>query len=218
MPTDTFFNLPEAKRHRLVEIAIEEFAANDYESASISRIVERAGIAKGSVYQYFADKQELYQYLLGLAAEEKKRFFQRYPLEPDADLFAYLRHLFQAGLHFEFSHPGLAQIAYRAVYGGGPKSGEATAHLRQNSAAYFRDLIENAQQTGQIDPDLDPALVAFVLNQVFTGFGDFLLGRLSLDPAMLIEGGAPALDTPGYWHDIDHLLSILQSGLRPRTP
>ena len=78
---------------------------------------------------------------LELAAGEKSRFFQTYPFEPGNDLFAYLRNLFRVGLQFEFSHPGLAQIAYRAVYGGGPHSGEATARLRHNSAAYFRDLI-----------------------------------------------------------------------------
>jgi TetR/AcrR family transcriptional regulator len=64
MPKPTFFNLTDDKRQRLIDLAIEEFAENDYDLASISKIVAQAGIAKGSFYQYFEDKKDLYQYLL----------------------------------------------------------------------------------------------------------------------------------------------------------
>jgi AcrR family transcriptional regulator len=42
MPKEIFFNLPEEKRERITALAIEEFAENDYDLASISRIVSRA--------------------------------------------------------------------------------------------------------------------------------------------------------------------------------
>ena len=70
MPKQTFLNLPEEKRKAFLEIALEEFANHDYNTASVSKIVERAGIAKGSVYQYFEDKQDLFLYLLDYANQE----------------------------------------------------------------------------------------------------------------------------------------------------
>lgn len=45
-------------------IALEEFADRDYDGASVSRVVARAGIAKGSIYQYFIDKKDLYLHLV----------------------------------------------------------------------------------------------------------------------------------------------------------
>ena len=42
MPHQTFFNLPEEKRQTLIDCALDEFAARDYDSASISQIVARA--------------------------------------------------------------------------------------------------------------------------------------------------------------------------------
>ena len=66
MPKETFFNLPEAKRQRIIDLALAEFAEKDYDTASISRIVSQAGIAKGSFYQYFENKEDLYTYLLTL--------------------------------------------------------------------------------------------------------------------------------------------------------
>lgn len=214
MPKATFFSLPEGKRQRILELAIEEFATHDYEQASISRLVARAGIAKGSLYQYFADKRDLYFYLLDLAAAEKQAFFQAHPPAPDSGLFATLRHMFRAGLAFEFSNPGLAQVAYRAVYGGGPADDEAMAYLRQSSTGFFQNMIHTAMGRGEIDPDLDPELVAFLLSQVLSGFGDFLLRRMGLAPDVLAGGQANEMDRPEYWQDIDQLLLILQRGLR----
>ena len=63
MPSQTFFNLPTAKRERSLEVALEEFASKDYNSASISHIVRKTGIAQGSLYQYFA-KKEIFQELV----------------------------------------------------------------------------------------------------------------------------------------------------------
>lgn len=65
MPTETFFRLPEEKRTRLISAAWEEFTRVPFEKASINKIVLRARIPRGSFYQYFTDKQDLFCYLLG---------------------------------------------------------------------------------------------------------------------------------------------------------
>lgn len=70
MPTSTFNRLPRKKRLHFIEVATREFALNHYNDASISRIVRTLGIAKGSVYQYFENKADLYEYLV-LAARNK---------------------------------------------------------------------------------------------------------------------------------------------------
>jgi len=69
LPKQTFFNLPAEKRKLLTDLTLEEFAAHTYHAASLSRIVERAGIAKGSMYQYFEGKLDLYLYALKLVME-----------------------------------------------------------------------------------------------------------------------------------------------------
>lgn len=64
MPTSTFFRLPEEKRARLIDAAWEEFTKTRFTDASINRIIHRARIPRGSFYQYFVDKEDLFQYLL----------------------------------------------------------------------------------------------------------------------------------------------------------
>ena len=48
-----------AKRARLVEKALEVFGDRGFRGTTIKRIAGRAGIAAGSVYTYFKDKDEL---------------------------------------------------------------------------------------------------------------------------------------------------------------
>lgn len=69
MPLDTFFRLPEEKRTRLLDAAWEEFSTVGYSDVSINKIILRARIPRGSFYQYFEDKEDLFGYLV----EEVKR-------------------------------------------------------------------------------------------------------------------------------------------------
>ncbi|RLL92459.1 hypothetical protein BG32_08980 [Mesotoga sp. HF07.pep.5.2.highcov] len=46
MPKETFFNLPETKQKRILEAAIDEFAANGYEISRVNEIVRRSSIPK----------------------------------------------------------------------------------------------------------------------------------------------------------------------------
>lgn len=65
MPTQTFFNLSEEKQKRLITGAMKEFSAKSLNDASISNIVKNSKISRGSFYQYFEDKKDLYFYLIG---------------------------------------------------------------------------------------------------------------------------------------------------------
>lgn len=65
MPTSTFFRLPEEKRQRLIEAAWEEFTQNSFSDVSINQIIRAAGIPRGSFYQYFADKGDLFFFFAG---------------------------------------------------------------------------------------------------------------------------------------------------------
>jgi AcrR family transcriptional regulator len=51
--------LDDAKRTRLMEAAIEEFAEHGFDAASYNKIIERSGLSKGTVYYYFDNKDSL---------------------------------------------------------------------------------------------------------------------------------------------------------------
>jgi AcrR family transcriptional regulator len=60
MVRDRFDNLDPDKQQRLFEAAADEFSDHGFEGASLNRIIDRAGMSKGSLYYYFNDKSDLY--------------------------------------------------------------------------------------------------------------------------------------------------------------
>lgn len=150
MPNQTFFNLPDKKRQTITDFAIAEFANNDYQNASITKIVKQAKIAKGSFYQYFEDKKELYLYLVDLASKEKLAFMQQAkPPEANMGFFPYLRCLFDVGTQFDLTHPQLSQIVYRTIYGDVPFRDEVLAMKTASSNEYMKQLVQNGIEQGR---------------------------------------------------------------------
>jgi AcrR family transcriptional regulator len=54
----------EARRADILAAALEEFTARGYEAARLDDVAKRAGVAKGTIYLYFADKETLFQELV----------------------------------------------------------------------------------------------------------------------------------------------------------
>ena len=65
MPTSTFYHLPEQKRQKLIDAIRQEILRVPYEKISINKIIQNAGIPRGSFYQYFVDKNDMFQMILG---------------------------------------------------------------------------------------------------------------------------------------------------------
>lgn len=77
---------PSAKtRNRVLEAATKLFRARGYRRTSVDEVAREAGVAKGTVYVHFKDKQEL---LLHAIAEEKKQFLQAFIPLLEADVSA----------------------------------------------------------------------------------------------------------------------------------
>lgn len=88
MPTDTFFRLPEEKRTRILEGAWSEFTAVPYAEASINRIVQTSRIPRGSFYQYFEDKNDLFLTLIDEIRDQFLDLFHDTLERSGGDLFA----------------------------------------------------------------------------------------------------------------------------------
>lgn len=214
MPHATFLNLPEEKRDKFLECAIAEFAEHDYDSASISKIVAKAGIAKGSLYQYFTDKKDLHSYLLELAVQKKAEMLgAAKPPESNAALFDRLRWLFEEMAKYEIQYPQLAKIGYRAAYGKSPMPEEIVAKGREATLQYFRLLFEQGKQNGEIKPDIDSSAGAFVFTAVLTQLGDFLAVNAGVVTSDIANRGAYPTHVPVVRQMFDQIIAIFQYGM-----
>ena len=219
MPNQTFFNLPDKKRQTITELAIAEFASHDYDSASITKIVKQAKIAKGSFYQYFEDKKELYLYLVDLADKEKLAFLQQAePPEPNMGFFPYLRWLFGVGTKFDLTHPALSQIVYRAVYGDVPFREEVLAITQASSTEYMKQLVQNGIEQGDVASDINPDMAVFAINTLGEGLRHYIPTQLGLDTKQIAQKGVDKdIDLKAIERIFDDLFHFLEHGLGDRS-
>ena len=116
MPKPTFHALPAERRDRLVNEAISEFADRTFAEASLSQIAVRSRIPKGSFYQYFEDKLDLYRWLVTEEAPRAKRaFIDLTKPAPADDYWAGFEALIERGMAFLVERPRLARLTAAAA-------------------------------------------------------------------------------------------------------
>ncbi len=101
LPRQTFFNLPEEKKQILIHSAEKEFSRVPLFEASIANIIKVAGIPRGSFYQYFEGKEDIYFYLLDKMAKQRKDKFIVFLQDHDGDLIEAMVAMFECMLHEE---------------------------------------------------------------------------------------------------------------------
>lgn len=217
MPTKTFFNLPEQKRDALIQAAFEEFSNLDYNSASISRIVRELDIAKGSFYQYFQDKKDLYLYLLNLVSEAKLALLQKTPpLKEKMDFYEYLSWLFEISIDFDRTHPVFSRLAYRAFYGNSSIQDSAIDEIKQASTKFIRKIVIQGVKQGDIDSHLDLDLVVFVVDTLINAFNHYIPQKMGVTAQILADQGSYNLDAELAKDTFAQLVEILKFGLAER--
>ncbi|MDL2248267.1 TetR/AcrR family transcriptional regulator [Tyzzerella sp. OttesenSCG-928-J15] len=157
MPTKTFFRLRGDKQERIMRAAIQEFITNGFERAKISDIAKNSDIAKGSIYQYFEDKKELFIYCAQWGLEVfMEKLNQRININ-DMDIFEYFKDNVAktyviaeeielvAFMQLIEREPGLSDPSMKAMYNVGDK--------------YGKMLIENSRKKGIIRSDVDDELL-----------------------------------------------------------
>ncbi|MFW7363246.1 TetR/AcrR family transcriptional regulator [Vagococcus fluvialis] len=87
MPSNTFFRLEKEKQDKILEASKKEFSKFPLEEASIANIVKEAGIPRGSFYQYFTGKEDVFFYLFEEARRNLEDSFISYLEKTNGDLF-----------------------------------------------------------------------------------------------------------------------------------
>ena len=96
MPKDTFFNLPEDKQRKLIIAIKNELSRVPFAKFSINQIIKEADIARGSFYQYFADRYDMLEYIMLQFREDLKKRLQERLQKNGGDLFDLFVFVFQS--------------------------------------------------------------------------------------------------------------------------
>ena len=206
----TFINLSKDKRGAILHSAVTEFARFGYQKASINNIVKDASIAKGSLYQYFQNKEALFHYIFAQFTHLVKRTVQDSRKHTSTDFFSKVREVLWAGIHFVDQFPDYFHIYLKVLFEEDvPGREKLLAQVHLFSSEYFGPLCQEAQKRGEIRKDIPSKTVVFML--------DSLISRLLQGYALeYLDSGLnlSRKKKDDISHEIELVLKILQSGLR----
>ena len=96
----------EARRRRILDAASHAFARKDYAEVSLGEIAARAGVARGTIYNYFGCKERLHREVLARRMGELARRLEE-SLRRDADPVRNLRRCIVHPFMFFVTYPNL---------------------------------------------------------------------------------------------------------------
>ncbi len=178
MPKRTFNRLDDDKKERVMRAAIEEFQAHGFEKAKIEVIAHNAGVAKGSIYQYFDDKKELFLYSVTWALEYFMKVIDRQTPLKDMDVYEY----FLSGSRERFEllkrEPLLVEFSMDVASGKyASLAKEANSELYRIGEEYELRLIANGKKRGTIRDDLDDKILLLFFQGVTEKFTREIMAR-----------------------------------------
>ena len=210
MPKQTFLNLPEEKRETIMNAAVEEFAEYGLENASTNRIVKNSGIAKGSFYQYFEDKQDVFMHLLDVVEQKEIEFFKdRHPPSNNMDTFQYFHWMVKTGMEFGLAHPRMIQAAWRVLLGEGFYYGKNLARYREKTTQALTMMIKQAMERGEVDPSVDVELAVMIMETWSNAITTYVLNE-GIKQKNILKW----MRSPKTQETIDKLLYVMEYGLR----
>ncbi|MFZ2632113.1 MAG: futalosine hydrolase [Desulfosalsimonadaceae bacterium] len=171
-PGKTFQNLSPEKQERITRIAAEEFGDKGFDGASVNAMVDRMGIAKGSIFQYFGDKKGLFLFVFNQSVEMVKGYLRTVRDQSvNENLPTRLEKTLAAGIDFIKSHPLLYRLYIKVLSESRvPFREEILLSLREHSIGYLSTLLLDAQEKGEIRTRVDPGKAAFILDAVMDRF------------------------------------------------
>jgi len=185
-------------RQALLNAAAEEFARQGYELANINTISNKAGFAKGTVYNYFPTKQALLLALIDDIAQEHFEHMQSAVITTE-DPIGRLESFFQAGFEYVATQMHRARAMFNTV---NSSNQEQKNHCFQAYQPMFQliaaQILSPGMHQGIFRP-VDPMSTALLLMTIYLGTASQVdeQGRPWLDPDQVADFVLRALRAAG---------------------
>jgi len=193
LPTVTWARVDPARRAAVIEAAESEFGAHGFSGGSLNVIARRAGVAKGSLFQYFADKRDLYAFVTDIASQRVRSYMEDLirELDPGRPFFEFLTELLDGWVAYYAEHP-----RERALHAAVTLEVDTDARISVRSVSnrhyleVLRPLVHRAQTRGDLRADADTDVLLSLLLMLFPhlALAPYMRG---LDPVLGLDEPTP---------------------------
>lgn len=192
---------PEDRRQAILDAAAEVFVAEGYAAARLEDVARRAGIAKGTIYLHFRDKQDLFQQLLQTLVGPVLDQVEALAAREEIPTRTLLRQML-GRIRGELLGTRRKDIL-RLIIAEGPRFPEIARfhhqHVVSRGMAVIRRVLARAAARGEVASDayarfpqllMAPVLVAVIWDSLFGAFDPLDVDGMLEAHLGLILGGA----------------------------
>lgn len=215
MPKSTFSKISEEKRDRVLEEGARLFAERGFSQSDMAELAARANVAKGSLYDYFESKEDLYISVCRYALSRSREAVYG-GIKADWDIYRQVDHIFRRGAAFSFAHPEYIQMYLQITSPGMEVFANAlTQEVEGYSANHLKSLIREGIQDGIVSADINVNLTAFLINTLYIVFLASLVSRhfeIRMQEYLEIRG---PVNKRAAKSQLEKLVSLIEGFLRP---
>lgn len=216
MPTVTWARVDPNRRAAVIEAAEAEFGAHGFSQGSLNVIARRAGVAKGSLFQYFADKRDLYAYIADIGSQRVRSFMEDRirELDPSRPFFEFLTDLLDTWVAYYADHP-----QDRALHAASSFEVDTDARVSVRAVIHrhylevLRPLVRDAHARGDLRADCDTDAMLSLLLMIFPhmALAPYVRG---MDPVLGLD--EPSSDQPKL--AVRRLVAVLADAFASTSP
>jgi AcrR family transcriptional regulator len=215
MPTVTWARVDSARRAAIIEAAEDEFGAHGFSRGSLNVIARRAGVAKGSLFQYFADKRDLYAFITDIASQRVRAYMEDLirEVDPSRPFFEFLTDMLDGWVAYYAEHPHERALHAAVTL---EVDTEARVSVRNVSNRHYlevlRPLVHGAQVRGDLRADADTDAMLSLLLMIFPhlALAPYMRG---LDPVLGLD--EPSAEQPAL--AVRRLVAVLAAAFSPNA-
>ncbi|MEA1877486.1 MAG: TetR/AcrR family transcriptional regulator [Bacteroidota bacterium] len=191
MPKQTFINLPKEKKENILNEAMLEFGHYGFDLSSIQRIIEQSGISRGSFYQYFEDKADIFgEVLIEISARKMKYLEPVLQSKEEYGLFELIEKLLMQAVEFGMDDPLAFQIGKDLFTSKTLNIKEFLESLKKeiykrnhiSPESLYLKAIENSIKRGEISTNYSIEMILFYAQGMIDKMSELYWHQMTRDP------------------------------------
>ena len=194
-----------------MRVAISKFSSLGYEKSNMGDIAKTAGVAKGSMYQYFENKKELFLYSIQWCIDLLMKKYNKYITVSDENINIF-DYLYESSREIivQMREEREAVIFIQEVFLGRYKNvlDESMDYILKASDQYVLNFIRQGKKNGYIREDLDDKLLCLYVTGVSFKFKEYIMNRAK-------NMGQEIIDEPfdEYEKEIKSIIELIKNGM-----
>ncbi len=210
MPKQTFLSLPDEKREKIMRAGIHQFIRYGYEKGNVGEIAKAAGVAKGSMYQYFEDKKELFLYSVQWTMELLlKKYAPMMIAQEEGSIFDFLEKNARDIL-FQMKEERELVIFIQDVFLGKyhTLTDESMEYVIKMSEEHMQRMITVGKKNGSIRNDISDPILKLYITGVSFKIKEYLMSKARSEGEDIIDEDYGKIEK-----EVAEMMELLKNGM-----